>query len=188
MNVYDFDNTIYDGESAVDFFMFCLGKDIKLIKLLPLLVVKMVKYKLCLISVEELERYVLRYAKKLIEDFDDMDLILDQFWQKHFHKIKPFYLKQKKEDDIILTATFEFLIKIPVEKLGIKNVIASQIDMQTGEFKRICFRQNKVSLLKEHIDNTDNICFYTDSMNDKPVIDLAKEAYLVKGNKIKRLK
>ena len=42
MNVYDFDNTIYDGESAVDFFMFCLGKDIKLIKLLPLLVVKMV--------------------------------------------------------------------------------------------------------------------------------------------------
>ena len=28
--VYDFDNTIYDGDSSVDFFLFCLRKKISL--------------------------------------------------------------------------------------------------------------------------------------------------------------
>ena len=35
MNVYDFDNTIYDGDSSIDFYLFCLKKNKKVIYLLP---------------------------------------------------------------------------------------------------------------------------------------------------------
>ena len=43
MNVFDFDNTIYDGESAIDFFLYYLKKDPKLIRYLPSIIVAMHK-------------------------------------------------------------------------------------------------------------------------------------------------
>lgn len=187
MNVYDFDNTIYDGESTVDFYMFCLRRNIKLIKLLPMLMIKMLKYKLCLISIDELEKYVVKYSKKLIEAVPDPEKTAQEFWEKNFYKIKPFYLSQKKPDDIILSASFEFLLKIPATRLGVQKLICSQFDNDKGELIRVCFRNNKVPLLKEYIGD-ESVCFYTDSMNDKPVIDIADEAYLVKGDIIKKIK
>lgn len=188
MNVYDFDNTIYDGESAVDFFFFCLKKDVTLLRLVPLLLIKLVKYKMCLITIEELREYVEKYAKDLLDDFENFDDIITEFWQKNLQKIKPFYLEQKREDDILLTATFGFLIEIPVRELGIKTVISSEIDTKTGKLIRLCYREHKPELLQKYISGNEKICFYTDSMNDKSMIDLADEAYLVKGKKIKRLK
>lgn len=188
MNVYDFDNTIYDGESAVDFFFFCLKKDITLLRLLPLLLIKLVKYKMCLITINELREYVEKYAKDLLDDFENIDGILDEFWAKNFKKIKPFYLEQKQDNDILLTATFGFLIEIPVKKLGIKTVICSDIDTKTGKLIRLCYREHKKELLQKYISGNEKICFYTDSMNDKSMIEYADEAYLVKGKKIKRLK
>ena len=38
MNVYDFDNTIYDGESTFDLFLFYLKKKPSLIRLMPTVV------------------------------------------------------------------------------------------------------------------------------------------------------
>ena len=35
INGYDFDETIYDGDSSVDFYFFCLGKNKKVLKQLP---------------------------------------------------------------------------------------------------------------------------------------------------------
>ncbi len=188
MNVYDFDNTIYNGESTVDFYFFCLKHNISLIKLLPSLIVKIIKYKMCLISIDQLEKYVVKYSLKLLDSIDDPEKILKLFWEKNFKKIKPFYLNQKQPDDIILSASFEFLLEPAKEKLGIKTLIASQFDMENRQLIRVCFRSKKVDLLLENIDPNEKICFYTDSMNDKPVIDIADEAYLVKGDKIIKLK
>ena len=49
-------------------------------------------------------------------------------------------------------------------------------------------RNNKVDLFYKEfpIGTIDN--FYTDSMNDKPLIGISNAAYLVKGDKIKRVK
>lgn len=65
MNVYDFDNTIYDGESSVDFFMFCLKKRPKLIKYILVVFFNLAKYKLCLISKQELLKLA---EKKLVRN------------------------------------------------------------------------------------------------------------------------
>ena len=188
MNVYDFDNTIYDGESAVDFFMFCIKYSPRIISLLPLLIIKLIKYKMCLITIEELEKYVEKYSKKMIDSVDNVTELVDIFWDKNFKKIKKFYLNQKSEDDVIISASFDFLLRKPIEMLGIKTLICSEIDTKTGAFTKMCFHSNKVERIREVLKGDEHICFYTDSMNDKPMIELAQEAYLVKGNKITLLK
>ena len=59
---------------------------------------------------------------------------------------------------------------------------------ETGKFIRLCFLENKVKAFREiypdrHIEN-----FYTDSMNDKAMMDIADNVYLVKKNKITKIK
>ena len=44
MNVYDFDKTIYDGDSTLDFYLFALRKRPTLIKYLPIQVFGFLKY------------------------------------------------------------------------------------------------------------------------------------------------
>lgn len=188
MNVYDFDNTIYDGESAVDFFLFCLRRYPRLIKLLPLITVKLMKYKLCMITSEELTEYVEKYAGELLLSFGNPDALIREFWDKNMKKIKDFYINQKQPDDIILSASFSILLSEPAKRLGIKNMITSEIDRETGKITRLCFRENKARLLKEAVPDGAEITFYTDSMNDKAMIDFADVAFFVKGNRVKRIK
>ncbi len=35
INLYDFDNTIYEGDSSTDFFFYCLKKYPKIVKIIP---------------------------------------------------------------------------------------------------------------------------------------------------------
>ena len=53
MNVFDFDNTIYDGESVIDFFLYYCKKDKSLLKYIPAVTKAMIKYKKGSITVEE---------------------------------------------------------------------------------------------------------------------------------------
>ena len=46
LNVYDFDKTIYDGDSSIDFYLFCLKRKKSIILLLPKQVFAMILYKL----------------------------------------------------------------------------------------------------------------------------------------------
>ena len=46
LNVYDFDKTIYDGDSSIDFYLFCLKRKKSIILLLTKQVFAMILYKL----------------------------------------------------------------------------------------------------------------------------------------------
>ncbi len=184
MNVYDFDNTIYDGESVVDFYLFLLKKNPRLIRILPKVIQMLLKYKACRISEEELLATAQNYATKLFRYAQDKDLV-SEFWSKNQKKIKKFYLENKKEDDVIISASSGFLIGSICRKIGIKKVIASEIDIRTGEILQICYRKNKPEIFKKHFPDAVIDEFYTDSMNDSPMFKLAKKVYLVKGNKVK---
>lgn len=188
MNVYDFDNTIYDGESAVDFYKFCIRRKPRLVKLFPLMMYMLVKYKLCIISKNELAECIAKYSGYAASAFTDITETVEEFWDKNINKIKSFYLESKHDDDIILTASFGFLIEPACKRLGINKLICSDIDINTCELKFLCFRDNKVSVLKEHLIGDEEITFYTDSMNDKSMIDFADHAYMVKGDKLEKLK
>ena len=50
MKVFDFDNTLYHGESAVDLALYMIKNNKKIILYLPKIFINLIKYKLCLVD------------------------------------------------------------------------------------------------------------------------------------------
>ena len=184
MNVYDFDGTIYDGESSFDFFMYCLPKRPALLPFLHKFCINLVKYKLCLIDRQQLKDIVEDNFHGLFKACPDYKELTEKFWDKNEKRIKAFYKKQQKDDDVIISASFDFLLEPICQRLGIKNLICSSGDTSTGKITRLCFRENKLSLFKEHFPHRRADNFYTDSLNDASFADFAEKSWLVKKNKI----
>lgn len=188
MNVYDFDNTIYDGESVFDFYIFLLARDFSLIKLLPEVLGVYLKYKRCIITADELVAKAERYSVEIMEKFPNMKELVGKFWDKNRRKIKRFYLENQREDDVILSASCGFLIRDICHRLGIKNVLASEIDPETGKITRVCFSHTKPDVFRNNFPDGEIENFYTDSLNDRPMFALSKNVYMVRGNRIRRVK
>ena len=53
MRVFDFDNTIYDGESVFDFFLFCVKEKKSLVKYAPIVVYTTLMYELGFLSIDK---------------------------------------------------------------------------------------------------------------------------------------
>lgn len=188
MNGYDFDNTIYDGESAVDFFFFYIRKDPKLICFLPLVALKLFKYKTGKITIESAFKSYEKLVKDYIADISDLEDIVSEFWDKHEHKIKPFYLRQQRDDDVIISSSPGILLDEIFKRIGVKHSICSEINPETGALEYVCFRENKAMAFKNKYPGVKLDKFYTDSVNDLPLLELANEAYMVKGNRVERIK
>lgn len=188
MNVYDFDNTIYDGESLFDFYLFCLKKDFKFIKYLKAAVVNLIKYKMCIITIDKLMVLCSKYVYDFLTDIGDMDGAVKEFWDKNENKIKPWYFDYKKEDDIIVSANFNIFLEEILNRIGVHNYISSEVDPINKEVTQLCFRSNKVALYRKKYKDAKIDNFFTDSKNDMPMINISDNAYLVKDNKLKKIK
>lgn len=189
MNAYDFDETIYKGECSIEFFIYCFKADPSLIKYLPGVMKAFVLYKREKITLESLLN---DYGKVIEEYFSthslEMEKMVKVFWDKRMNRIKPFYLLQKKNDDIIITASPEFLMREVCARLGVKNLICTKMDVKTGKIEKPCFRQAKTERFLEHFPEGRIDEFYTDSMNDKFLMPFSDKVFIVRGNKIKQVK
>lgn len=188
MNVYDFDNTIYRGESAVDLFQYYLKRDRSLLRYVPEVAAALVRYKRGKISIDEALSVYGARVTAYFHTIPDFDADLKIFWDAHMHKIKPFYARLHRPDDVILSASPERVLAEVCRRIGLVHWIGTQIDEETGQITRLCFRENKVGCLLERFPDARIDNFYTDSFNDQPIIDLAEHAFLVKGDRIRPLK
>jgi phosphoserine phosphatase len=188
MNVYDFDNTIYRGESTLDLFFYYLKKQPSLVKYLPKAIIGLTKYKLRMIPVNSLLTNYAVFAEDFLKGIQTLDEDMEDFWDKHMHKVKPFYAIQQQEDDLIISASPEFFLKVLFKRIGINNLIGTTIDKDKGKVNFVCFRENKVPAFQSRYPDAIIENFYTDSMNDKPLMALAKNVFMVKGNRIKQIK
>ena len=182
MNVYDFDNTIYDGDSTFDFYIFSLKRHKKIFFTTSSLIKSALKYYLfkkgTKTEFKESMYKFLRYVK-YPEDLDD-------FWKKHKKNIKKWYLNQKKDDDVIISASPVFLLKPICDDLGIKNLLASVVDKNTGKYTGVnCHGKEKVKVFKKYFKNAKIDKFYSDSKSDTPLAEISDKAFLVYGEKIK---
>ena len=189
MNVYDFDDTIYDGESCLDFFFYYIKKTPYLIKYLPRALYAVLRYKLGKVTVEQaLEKYA-PMVEEYLAGIEDIEADCEDFWDKHIHKIRPFYKDIQREDDIIVTGSPEISVKVICRRLGIQQYVGSLIDPDTGKITRLCMRSNKIPAFLSAYPDVLIENFYTDSQkNDKSLIDMAEHAFLVKGNRIIQIK
>jgi len=180
MNVYDFDKTIYDGDSTVDFFLYVLKRKPTLIRYIPRQVFGFFLYFIRKIDKTRLKEYFFCFLKEI----NAIDLVED-FWTLNEDKIVNWYLRQQKVDDIVISASPEFLLLPICQRINIKNLIASNVDYLTGKFSgKNCYGEEKLHRLNEiynepHIDN-----LYTDSESDFPLTQFAKKSYLVRKGKL----
>lgn len=189
MTVFDFDNTIYDGESGLDFFLYYLKKYPKeVVKYTPKFAQGVIQYKTAKLNIDDVINKYGFILKECCEKFDNIEEEINIFWDKHENKIKDFYKKIQEDDDVILSACPVTLLGEICRRTGIEHYIGSEIDIETGEIKKICYRDNKIKMFKEVYGDVEIDEFYTDSVNDKPFMDISKNVYFVTGDRIEKIK
>ena len=114
------------------------------------------------------------------------DEFLSEFWDKHEKNIKKFYIDRDHKNDIIISASPEFLLNPISIKLGVKDLIASVVDEKNGTYTGInCHDVEKVRRLNEKYSNYKVVESFSDSIkSDRPILELAEKAYQVKGDKL----
>ena len=176
MNVYDFDKTIYPTDCAIDFCFWCIKRHPKLwFTYFPGLVKVMVQRKLGKVPEYLKHRKFLSYLT-MIDDFEEQ---IEKYWNKNEKRIASWYLEQKKEDDLIISASPDCLIEPIANRLGVK-FMATEYDREFGVFtNNLMYAKEKARYIFDHgfpvIDN-----FYSDSLSDTPLALCAEKAYLVK--------
>ncbi len=189
MNVFDFDNTIYDGESTLDMFFFYIVRKPWLIKMLPTVLKAFARYKKGEVSLSEaLERYAPLVEKDILRVVD-FEKDPGEFWDRHMKKIKPLYEELRSDDDLIITASPDFNVEEICKRLGIKRYLASRINRETGLIEFANLRENKIKAFLEQYGECEIENFYTDSPeNDAVMVDKAKHAFIVRKNKVTQIK
>lgn len=179
MNVYDFDETIFEGDSEVRFFNY-LGT-------LP-------QYK----SVKAKFRFIEFFSKKLgwidrtvarqwqysfLKKVDDIDSLLEDYWNQAEKYVKKWYLEVKQPDDIIASGTPEFLMLPILKRLGLKDIVATDMDKKTGKITgHFAIEQYKLEYFKaKNYDASKIDKFYSDAYSDHFLADIAKEAWFIHG-------
>lgn len=184
MNVFDFDGTIYAGDSTVDFFLYALKQKPTILRYAPKQAWGFLLYGLKRISKTKLKEYFFSflsgiYAEKMSEDF----------WDQNHHKIYRWYLDQQQPDDLIISASPEFLLKPICQRLDIHHLIASKVDVQTGKFfGENCRGQVKVQRLESEYNVIYIDSFYSDSLSDLPLAEIADKAFLVNKGMVREWK
>lgn len=181
MNVYDFDKTIYDGDSTLDFYFFSLKKSPMLIRFLPIQIIGFIKYMFGMYSKLQFKEKFYSFLKGI----KDVDSMVELFWNENQDKIKDWYLKSKEESDVIISASPEFLLNNICRRIGIKHLIASEVNKNTGICEgENCYGEEKVLRFKKYFEKGEIKKFYSDSLSDAPISLMASERYIVTGNNI----
>lgn len=178
MNVYDFDGTIYDGDSTIDFYVFCIKKNPRVVLSMPRQVVGFVRYAQKKITKTELKEEFFSFFNYL----ENIDLLVTEFWKKHQSKIFGWYLDKKRETDVIISASPEFLLKPIADKLKVQMLIASKVDSKTGKYQGInCHSKEKVRRFYEVYGTGTQIDqFYSDSNSDIAMTRISNQSFKCK--------
>ena len=180
MNVYDFDGTIYAGDSTVDFYFYALRKKPGIMRYLPKQLIGVLRYKAKKITKTQMKEYFYSFLQGI-----RAEEMLNDFWKQHEKKIYMWYKKQHRENDLVISASPEFLLRPICQKLGIQHLIASVVDISSGKYTgENCRGEEKVNRFHkaypcEEIEN-----FYSDSKSDQPLASLARAAFLIQKGKV----
>lgn len=181
MNVYDFDGTIYDGDSGVDFMKYIFFKK-------PIFMtwhlVKSLKYvflyQLKRISFQELKEYLFSFVSSLSQ----LDNLLEEFIEKHKNRMKEYYSQIRKNDDVIISASLDFYLIPLCQKMGFNRVICTKYDVKAGKIiGKNCKNDEKIRrLIEEYGEEVKIENAYGDSKSDIPMLKFAQKGYMIIKN------
>ena len=173
MNVYDFDKTIYHGDSSLHFWLYCIKRNPLILLLLPIQFLNLLLFKLKISEDKSMFFSFVRFFKN--------EKIVSDFWDKHEKNLCTWYLKQNKSTDVIVSASPQFLIQEAARRLGV-DCIASNISFETGKcLDKNCKGEQKVVFFRNKYPDAKVEKAYGDSETDRFIMELADEAYFVEN-------
>jgi len=101
MNIYDFDGTLYAGDSTMDFLKFSLKKHPSLVRFLPVMGFAFLRH----YGFKSITKTVMKEQfYRIFSGYDPLAL-LEEFWDVHQEKIFLWYPGRKqREDDNLISA------------------------------------------------------------------------------------
>ena len=167
MNVYDFDKTIYPGDSASHFWCWCVKRHIAAVFRAAAAFGPAFRAARGQLSRGELKQglfAVLRGVRDPIRE-------AEAFWDSHIDRIYP---------------CPDFLIAAACRRLGVAYM-ATDMDPATGRLRGPnCWGREKVRRYKAVYGETPVEEFYSDSLSDLPMMALAERGYLVRNGAVVR--
>ena len=188
MQVFDFDNTLYHGESTVDFAMFMIQHNRRILLWVPRIFWNLLKYKLCLTEQKQMERDIREFLLILIRNEQQLRALVDVFWTQNRHKLNTRLISRIRREDVIVSAAPDFLLDALRPELGDVRLVCSKVDLSRKRLLHLNFGAQKVKRFRALYGNTKIERFYTDSYNDKAMMDIAEKVYLVRPSGICRIK
>ena len=162
-NVYDFDKTIYNRDSTFDFYRFCLKRRPVIMAEIPVVFLYSILFTFRLCSMTAFKEKFFRFLRYL----GSADDLAEEFWEANRDNIADFYRTGRREDDVVISASPEFLLLPVCRIMKIENLIASRVDKNTGRFDgENCWGEEKLKRLREEMPDVSVEEFYSDSISD----------------------
>ena len=182
MNIYDFDDTIFEGDSSVEFIKYSLFKHpFRLIWCFIKAIKEVIKYLFKKSNIGLIKSELFSFVKYI----DNLDEYMEDYVLKYQKNIKKFYLEQQKDNDVVISASFDFIVRPFCKKLGIKEVIATEYDTKKGcIIGKNCKGKEKIVRFNKVFKNPKVNEAYSDSLSDIPMFEIAKKGFLVKGEEL----
>lgn len=176
MNTYDFDKTIFYPDSSATFVKWSLRRHPLLLLIwAPGAALYGLLYVLKLTGKEKLKEHLFSFIRHLT----DIDAELELFWDEHQSQIGKWYLEQKKPDDLVISASPEFVVKPMTDRLGVR-LMGTPMDKRTAKISgKNCYGDEKVRRFYEAYPNGHTEAFYSDSLSDAPMAEIADKAFLI---------
>ncbi|HDZ5065696.1 TPA: HAD family phosphatase [Campylobacter jejuni] len=191
--LFDLDDTLIQGDSAKLWLEFCIQKGFLPKEYLEKIIFYQKQYHEKKLNMDEFMTFFLQSVKDKNED--EISFLIDEFikiYIKPYKKAKELIAKYQDQRCIIISATAEFLVKKIASFLGVKESIAIKCECVDGKFSGkaygiYSFKEGKVLRLKEYLGKDyekwmKDSYFFSDSINDLPLLESVSQAFVCNGD------
>lgn len=180
IDVYDFDGTIYDGDSTVDFVRFCLRRHPSLLTGAPGLTGAALRLAAGKSSLTAFKSTLFGLMARRVSLQDEAE----RFWQDAGTRANLGEWFQHTPRDlpiVIASASPEFELTHAAALLGVEVLIGTRCDAITGQLLGAnCKGEEKLRRIGERLGEFEIRAMYTDDAKaDGPLLACAREGYLL---------
>ena len=180
MNGYDFDDTILKGNSMARFFVYCSLRLPYLFIFLPVLLLAVMLRAVRILN----KNSYLHMLSWFVAAVPRAERFASRFWDRNMKHIKKWYLEQRRDDDVVISASPQFLAGEACRRLGIR-CIGSPLSPKSARLDgKHVYAEIKVKIYKENFGDEPLATYYSDSLSDVPMFKLAEKGYFVCGNHV----
>ncbi len=188
IDVYDFDGTIYDGDSTFDFVLFCLRRHPGVVLSLPIIAVAGIKLAMKKSNLTQFKSVLFGQMVRRFSLTEEAKL----FWQDEKTKSKLcawFFERPRDLPIVIASASPEFELRYAAQILGVETLIGTRCDDATGQLiGKNCKGAEKISRIRDVIGEYTVRAMYTDDTKaDGPLLEIAEEKYKITHGKMERI-